>query len=270
MTVTWWTIVAGRGARYFANTGMVVAILIVMAWLMFPAFSGTSGWSWKLLALTAVGLAAAAVQEFAARDTVRTFAKALAGLNHTQRAEVLKSLRGKVIPTDAGVLATTIRVGAIGQAYDRRYAQKQKGWRWALPALYLFMGAVQLLGRVGEREIHQALLWAGLGVYFGLYYRWLAYRRAQLDRAVAQLRTAAIDVPIAASAAAQTSAPVQIPPRRYWASLLLVAVLGLAFAGAVWAWGEPFPRPKPRAVTSPSWEPCPDATSWAVVLASRK
>lgn len=255
MTVNRWMILAGRWERFLANAALIVVIFIVMAWLMFPAFAHTSGWPWKLLAFTVLGLAGAAAQEVAARPTVRTFAGALIGLNHTQRATVLKSLRGKAIPSDPAVLAAAIRIGAIGQAYDQRYTRKQKGWRWALPALYLLMAAVQLIGRVGEREIHQGLLWAGLGVYFGLYFRWAAHRREQLNRALSQLRAAAIDVPLAALAAAQTSGPVQIPAQRAWASLLIVAVVGVAFVGALWAWGEPFPRPKPRDVTPASWEP---------------
>ena len=47
--------------------------------------------------------------------------------------------------------------------------------------------AVQLIGHVGEREIHQALLWAGLGVYFGVHLRWIrtpvqTVRRAEESR----------------------------------------------------------------------------------------
>lgn len=188
----------------------------------------------------------AAAQEFAARPTVRVYAQALSGLDRAQRASVLKALRGKSIPSDSAVLAAAIRTGEIGRAYARRYAQKQKTWWFLLPGFYILMAAVQLIGHPGAREIHQALLWASLAAYFGAVFGWTTRRREQLDNAMPQLRAAAADVPIAASAAAHTPEPVAIPPRRAAGSWLIAAVLGAAFIGAIWAWGEPFPNPKPR------------------------
>lgn len=246
MNANRWMIVAGRWERYLVNAATVLTVLVFMAWLAFPPSATTAGWPWKLLAFTAASLAGAAAQELATRPTVRVYAQALSGLNRAQRVDVLKAVRGKMIPSDPAVLAAAIRTGAISQAYGRRYAQKQKTWWFFLPGLYILMASVQLIGHVGAREIHQALLWAGLGMYFGVSVLWATRRRKQLDRAVSQLRAAAVYVPIAASAAAHTSGPVAIPPQRTAASWLIVAVLGVAFAGAVWAWGEPFPRPKPR------------------------
>jgi hypothetical protein len=242
-----WTIVAGRWERYLANAALVAAVFAFMAWLMFPPFATASGWAWKVLAIAAVGLTAAAAQAVAARPASRIFAEALTGLNRVQRAQVLKALRGKTIPTDPAVLATAIRVGAIGQAYHQRYTQKQKIWRFVLPAIYVVIAALQLIGHSGAHQIHQALMWLALAVYFGAYFVWIAHRGRQLDRAQSQLREAAIDIPVAASVAAQTSSPTEIPPQRIWASLLFVGVIAVGFAGAIWAWGPPFPDPRARA-----------------------
>jgi hypothetical protein len=241
-----WMIVAGRWERYLANAAMAAAVLAVMAWLTFPPFATTSGWPWKALAIAALSLAAAAAQAVATRPAVRIFAEALNGRNRAQRAQVLKALRGKTIPTDPAVLATAIHVGAIGQAYHQRYTRKQKIWRFVLPAIYVAMAALQMIGHRGAHQTHRALMWLALAVYFGAYFVWIAHRGRQLDRAQSQLREAAIDVSVAASVAAQTSSPVEIPPQRIWASLLIVGVIGVGFAGAIWAWGQPFPAP-PRA-----------------------
>jgi hypothetical protein len=211
------------------------------------AAAAAAGWPFKVLAVVALGVAAAAAQVIALRPAERVYAVALGGLTRRQRVQVLKALRGRVIPSDPVVLAAAIRTGAIGQAYHQRYSQKQKRWRFALPAIYVAMAALQMIGHHGAREKHEALFFLALGVYFGAYFVWIAYRSRQLDGAVSQLRAAAINVPVAASAAAQTSRPVEIPPQRTWASLLSVGVIAVGFVGAIVVWGQPFPDPRAKA-----------------------
>jgi hypothetical protein len=241
LTLNRWLVVMAWWERFLASAATIAAVVAFFAWLMFPAFATPSGWPWKVLAIVGLALACAAAQEVAARPAARMFAEALTGLSRNQRAQVLTALRGGAIPSDPAMLAAAIRVGAIGQAYRHRYSRYQRTSRFLLPAIYLAMAALQFFGYSGPQRVHQALLWLGLAVYFGVYFVWVAHRGRQLECAVSQLREAAIDVPVAASAAAQTAAPVQIPPRRIWASLLFVAVLGAGFGAAIWAWGGPFP-----------------------------
>jgi hypothetical protein len=243
LTLNRWVTVASWWERFLANAATIATVLAVMAWLMFPAFATTSGWLWKVLAVVGLALAAAGAQEVTLRPAMRVFGEALTGLSRAQRAQVLKALRGGAVPSDPAVLAAAIRVGAIGQAYQQRYSRSQKTSRFLLPAIYLAMAALQFFGYSGTQRVHQALMWLGLAVYFGVYSAWIAHRARQLDRAVPELRTAAINVPAAASAAAQTAGPVKIPPRRIWASLLAVVIVGAGFGAAIWALGGPFPDP---------------------------
>jgi hypothetical protein len=251
LTLNRWVTVVAWWERFLANAATTAAVIAVMAWLMFPAFAMASGWPWKVLAIAGLALAGAASQEVAAWPAARVFGEALTGLSRAQRGQVLEALRDGAVPSDPAVLAAAIRVGAIGQAYQQRYSRSQKRSRILLPTIYVAMAALQFFGYSGTHRVHQALMWLGLAVYFGVYLAWIAHRGRQLERAVPKLRTAAIDIPAAAAAAAQTPGPVKIPSRRIWASLLTVVIVGAGFGAAVWAWGAPFPDPaKPDCRTT--------------------
>jgi hypothetical protein len=231
-----WLTFAPRWERLLVNAAMSAVAFILVAVFMFPEFATPAGWGWKLLAIAGLSLAIAASLELAQQQVLRSYAAALTGLTRAQRPHAVKAVRGGEIPSDPVVLASALRVGTVSQSYLDRASKSQKAARWWLPGLYLLIALLQFV----DHSPRLGLFWLGFALYFAAYFGWMSHRARQLSRQVERLREAAVKVPQAAAALAETEHGVELPPRRIWPMVLMAVVIGLGFGIAGFTVGAPF------------------------------
>lgn len=236
------TIVAPWWARWLMSASVLAVALTAVVALLFPNIFAATGWLWGLAAVVVFSLAFAAAAAAIQNPVRQSYAAALNGTTSPQRAQIRKALRSGEVPGDPLVLAAAIRVGTLSLAYLRRAARWQQTSKWGLPAFYVVLAVLDFIGNVPR----QGLLWLGFAVYFAVYYGWTSRRSRRLPQHVERLRAVAAETPEAASAAVDTEDSVTLPPRRVWASLLLVVVAGILFGCAVLLWGVPKRTPDCR------------------------
>lgn len=233
-------IVAPWWVRWLVSASVMALTLTAIVVLLLPNFLAATGWLWGLAAVVAFSLAFAAPVLVIQNPVRQSYAAALTGLTLQQRTQVMKVLRRGEVPADPHVLAASIRVGTLSMAYLRRRAAPwQKTAKWWFPALYVVLAVLDF----ATNSPRQGLLWLGFALYFAAYFGWTSYRARQLPQNVARLRAVGAAIPEAASAAADTEDSVTLPPRRVWASVLLVVVVAISFGIAAYLWGLSDRRP---------------------------
>ncbi|MDV3305616.1 hypothetical protein K7Z75_18310 [Mycobacterium avium subsp. hominissuis] len=240
-------VVAPWWVHWLVSALATAVMLAAIAAAMFPNLVAVIGWLWALVALAGFSLALAAPLVVIQNPMRRSCAAQLAGLNDGQRTHAMKALRRGEVPSDPRVLAAAIRVGTINLAYLRRAARWQKTTQWWLPALYIFIGVLTFIGN----ETRKGLLWVGFALFFAANFAWTAYRSRRLTQHVERLRSAAADIPEAASAPAETEDSVALPKRRIWVAVVTVVVVGAGFGTAAYLSGQ-FDKQTPDCRTADS------------------
>jgi hypothetical protein len=101
-----------------------------------------------------VGALMAALQE----PKHRAYAAALTGLSREQRSGALRSLSGGDIPTDPAVLLAAMEIAAVAAA-----GRNPGRGLWVLRMVILALWAVSVIYLIGNGNVAQGVVWAGLG-----------------------------------------------------------------------------------------------------------
>jgi hypothetical protein len=225
-------IVAPWWVRWLVNAATLAAWLILVCALFIPNFFGALGWAWSGFSVLGFSLLATLLLTVANRPMVQLYKAAVAGLDTTQRAAAVKSLRRGKIPADPEVLTAAIRLGAVSSAYQRRASRLQKSAKWWLPALWLVVVVMAFL----TNGIRQGLIWTVLAVLLLVRWEVLQRRGRRLPGNLELLRSAAGPeaTPVDEIAAATT-------PQRFWVSLLIAIVGGVGIGAAFYVSQRPTP-----------------------------
>lgn len=82
----------------------------------------------------------------------------LAGLSREQRSGALRSLSGGDIPTDPAVLLAAMEIAAVAAA-----GRIPGRGLWVLRMVILALWAVSVIYLIGNGDVAQGVVWAGLG-----------------------------------------------------------------------------------------------------------
>jgi len=233
LTPSRWVTFASWWERLLATAAASAVAFTLVAAVMFPQFATTADWGWKLAAVVGLSLASAASLEIAQRPVLAGYAQALQGLSRSQAragGEVSAQWRDSLRPFAFGVGAARGRGEPVLPGSGHRGAEG--GEVVGARALCRYGGVAVCRPQPATRSAV-----AGIRVVFRRYVGWMSYRARQLPGQVERLRAAAVEVPQAASALVETAVPVVLPPRRIWAAVLMVVVIGLGFGIAAFTWG---------------------------------
>jgi hypothetical protein len=198
-----------RGTYFAIFIGAIVALL-------YPTFADRIGLPLAALAVIALCAIATGATLSIQRPVRRRALQALEGLDRPRSLAALKALRTGEVPADAEVLAAAVRTGILAQAYRRKAGRGQRAAQWAIPAVLITVGVVELFRLppvFGGLAIVIGIL---LLVQGGARLRW----RRRTDANLRVLRDA--DPQTGAEEAAG------LPPIRYWRVVAVVAVVAVA------------------------------------------
>lgn len=202
-------------------------------WLLLDG--AADGWPRFVFNVVGLSVVVATVMFLLQRRVRRSYAAALAGLNWTQQQRAVTAMWRGAIPTDAAVLASSIRLMLINKALQDRQPRWGKRFEPFVPLLFVANAAIS----VAARDDH-VLGYTALAVLIALMVAWAAYVRRRMRTRLPLLREAA--GPLGADPVlADIAYPEPMSMRR---RLLLVAILGLSFALVMGAGFYVFERPK--------------------------
>ena len=231
-------VVAPWWVRWLVSASVFAVLLVaIFAWVI-SGFVST-GWPWALVSVVVFSLIVTALTTLAQRPISDSYAPAIAGLNLSQRKQVVRALRRGEVPVDPQVLAAAIRVGTLSLAYHRRVPDRQRKLAWCVPALWVVAGILQFVGG----SVGGGLTWTGLAVLIAARLAWASYRVRRLPERLQLLRAAADSSPQALSTLAQAHDSVAAPPGLKFrlASVAMVLIAVVAAIVVVYQRARPTP-----------------------------